>query len=160
MTCANIIEEARVTHVKVPPRRHRFPQEDKIWKYPNTSKQESTIHAEQKNIKIRAQEANLAHSFPTSHEDDMHFPRDKLRRIPERPDRRSGQGPPPVSPGVPLGTDLDLYNATLAELQDVHPQLFADLPTDGFEPKFKNPCWGSSSPLRTQPMQCLPYAMN
>ena len=158
MTCANIIDEARVTHVQVPPRRHRFPQEENIRKNPNTAEQESTFHAEQENNQIRAQEAELAHSFSTSHEDNIHLPRKKLRRIPERPDRRSGQGPPPVNPEVPLGTDLDLYNASLAELRDVHPQLFADLPTDGFMPKFKNPCWGSSSSLRNQPMQCLPYA--
>jgi len=47
---------------------------------------------------------------------------------------------------VPLGFTADLENLTPAQVRSSHRQLFSEMPAEGFDRRFKNPCWSPDAP--------------
>jgi hypothetical protein len=57
-----------------------------------------------------------------------------------------GGGPPVPGSDIPLGFRDDIsIKWTPQQVMKAHRQLFEDLPEDGFDDHYKNPCWSSSS---------------
>ena len=60
--------------------------------------------------------------------------------------RGQGAGTPPVVADVPLGTVVDLQDMPPEDVMRAHRRVFEDMPLEGFDGRFRNPCWPSSAP--------------